>query len=161
MFYLAVGQRGRVRPLLEAAERTDSILDRSPADSGAWLKGALAYADGRYPEAIELLTRAAEKTLCTNCVFPDLARAYDAAGQPREAAEMYQRYVTTPWLFRYEYDATELGWAFKRLAELKEQLGDRQGAREAWEKLLALWDKADPELRPILDTARVKLSRLQ
>ena len=160
MFYLGVRQRARVGPLLVAGERIDSMLARHPADSGAWTRGTLAFADGRYREAIDLLLHAAQKAYCTNCVFPDLARAYDAAGQAREAAEMYQRYVTTPWLWRYEYDATELGFAYKRLAELNEQLGRRAEAAAAWGRLLALWDHADPELRPILDTARTRISRL-
>ena len=161
MFYLGAGVKARVGSLLDSARRTDSILDRHPADSGAWGKGALAFADRRYQEAIDLFTHAAEKAFCTNCVFPDLARAYDAAGRPREAADTYQRYITTPWLWRYEFDALELGWAFKRLAELREQLGDRAGARQAWAQLLALWDKADQELQPVLRTARAKLNELQ
>jgi serine/threonine protein kinase/tetratricopeptide (TPR) repeat protein len=161
MFYLATGQRARFRQFQTAAEHTDSILKRSPADSGAWGKGAIALADRRYQEAIDLLTKAAAKSYCTNCVFPDLARAYDAAGRPGEAAEMYERYVTTPWLWRYEYDATELGPALKRLAELYEQLGKRTEARMAWERLIALWDKADPELQPIVRAARARVAALK
>jgi Flp pilus assembly protein TadD len=147
--------------MLAAAARIDTLLDRHPADSGAWTRGTLAFAEGRYREAIDLLRHAHEKAYCTNCVYPDLARAYDANGQFHEAAETYQRYITTPWLWRYEYDATELGPALKRLAELREQLGDRAGAREAWSKLLALWDRADPALQPILQTARKKVAELR
>jgi len=156
-----MGNRARFREFLAAATRTDSILKRNPPDSGAWGKAAIAFADRKYQEAIDLLNHAVEKSTCTNCVYPDLARAYDAAGRPREAAEAYERYVTTPWLWRYEYDATELGWALKRLAELREQLGDRAGARRAWEQLLALWDRADPELQPVLSAAKAKVAKLQ
>ena len=55
------------------------------------------------------------------CLLPDLARAYEAAGKPGAAVTVYERYLATPWFWRYETDAVELGWAMKRLAELYPQ----------------------------------------
>jgi hypothetical protein len=92
-------------------------------------------------------------------VFPDLGRAFEAAGQSREAAAAYQRYVTTPWLLRYEPDAVELGWTLSRLGALSERLGDTAGARAAWERLRDLWQEADPVLQPAVEAARAGLRR--
>ena len=38
-------------------------------------------------------------------------------GDPRAAIAAYERYLSTPWFWRYEPDAVDLGWAMKRLAE--------------------------------------------
>jgi tetratricopeptide (TPR) repeat protein len=158
-FYLAAGQRARVAPLLKAAAANDSVLRRTPAGDRLWTRGVQALAEARVPEAIELLRQAADQTYCTNCVFPDLGRAFEAAGQSREAAAAYQRYVTTPWLLRYEPDAVELGWTLSRLGGLSERLGDTAGARAAWERLRDLWQEADPVLQPAVEAARAGLRR--
>ena len=148
-------------PLIAAAVTTDSIVERTLVWERAWTLGLLALAEGRHDEAVNQLRQAAEKVLCTSCVYPDLGRALEAAGRSREAVDAYQHYLSTPWLWRYEPDAMELGWVLKRLAELHEQLGNRPGAREAWQRLLALWDKADPALQPILETAKAKVAALK
>jgi Flp pilus assembly protein TadD len=119
----------------------------------------LALAEGRTDQAIELLRRAAKQHPCPSCVLPDLGRAYQAAGRWREAAEAWQRYLTTPWLWRYEPDAVELGPTLMRLGEVSERLGDSAGARRAYQQLLELWKDADPALRPGLALARARLNR--
>jgi len=60
------------------------------------------------------------------------------------------RYATTPWLFRYEIDATELGPALKRLAELHDLRGDKSKAATVRGQLLQLWRRADSELQPVV-----------
>lgn len=87
------------------------------------------------------------------CSLPDLARVYEAAGKRDSALATYERYLTTPWLFRYENDAVELGWTMKRLGELYEEQGDRDKAAANFSKLTRLWERADPELQPVLRRA--------
>lgn len=94
--------------------------------------------------------------MCTNCVFPDLRRACERAGRLREAADAYQHYLTTPWLWRYEPDAVELGWTLKRLSEVSDQLGDSSRARVLGEQLLQLWKEVDVALHPVLDAVRAR-----
>ena len=62
---------------------------------------------------------------------------------------IYERYLTTPWFFRYETDAVELGWAMKRLAELYAARGEPAKADAVRGRLLQLWRRADPELQGI------------
>ena len=159
-FYLAAGRLGRARQFLDAARRNDSVLGRVPQAERAWTLGLLARFDGRKDEAIRELRRAADIHYCTNCVLPDLGRAYEAAGRPQEASATYERYLTTPWLWRYEPDAVELAWTMKRLAEISLQLGNRAGALKAYGQLLELWHSADPELHPIMETVRGRVRDL-
>jgi hypothetical protein len=91
------------------------------------------------------LREAARRHECPICVLPDLARAYDAAAKRELALATYEEYLTTPWLWRYETDAIELGRIMKRIGELHELRNDRTNAVAAYAKLLRLWENADGE----------------
>jgi hypothetical protein len=67
---------------------------------------------------------------------------------------------STPWLWRYEPDAVELGWTLHRAAELHEQMGERDAARTAYTRLLNLWDRADAPLQPVLADSRARRAAL-
>jgi hypothetical protein len=57
-----------------------------------------------------------------------------SGGKPSAATAVYARYVTTPWFWRYETDALELGPVLERLAALYDASGEREkasGARAA------------------------------
>ncbi len=153
-FYVALGDVSRARALLASADSTDRALGRNRPADRAWTRGVIAFAAGRSAEAEAELRQAAETDFCGICALPDLARAYEAAGKPDSALVTYERYLATPWLFRYEVDAVELGWALKRLGELYEDKGDRSKAAAAFSKLGLLWDRADPHLQGVVADAR-------
>jgi hypothetical protein len=67
---------------------------------------------------------------------------------------------STPWLWRCEPDAVELGWTLHRAAELHEQMGERDAARTAYTRLLNLWDRADAPLQPVLADSRARRAAL-
>jgi tetratricopeptide (TPR) repeat protein len=148
-FSAAAGRLTRAHEFLAAAVTTDSVLARPMASERAWTRGVIALAEGRTADAESELRRAADALVCTICALPDLARAYEAANKPGAAVMVYERYLATPWFFRYETDAVELGWAMKRLAELYEARGDAAKATAMRGRLLQLWRRADPELQGV------------
>jgi len=145
-FYLAAGRPERVGPLLVAAEKNDSALHRTIQGERLWTRGLLALSEGRATAAVDTLQMANDGHSCTICVLADLGRAYERAGRLQEALSVYERYLTTPWLWRYEPDAVELGWTLQRLGDLAEQRGDTTRAAAARAQLRQLWKDADPEL---------------
>jgi tetratricopeptide (TPR) repeat protein len=110
----------------------------------------IAFAARRINEAETELRQAAETDFCAICSLPDLARVYEASGKPDSALATYERYVATPWLFRYENDGLELGWAMKRLGELYDEKDEPDKAAAAYSRLRRLWERADPELEAVV-----------
>ena len=157
-FYAVAGRLTRARELLAAAESNDRTLARDLAPDRAWTRGVIALVERRPDEAETELRQAAETHFCPICPLPDLARAYEAAGKLQAAAATYDRYVTTPWLWRYENDGAELGWALKRLAELYDAQREPAKAAVARSRLVQLWQRADSELRPVVADARSRLT---
>jgi tetratricopeptide (TPR) repeat protein len=160
--YADAGQPARARQLVERASALETPLERQrgpDADRHQTL-GVIALAEGRASEAEVELRRAADTHWCPICVLPDLARAYELGGKSDSAIGTYERYVNTPWQWRFEADNTELGLARKRLGELYEQRGDLVRARAQYAALLDLWRRADPELQPLLSEVRQRLARL-
>jgi DNA-binding SARP family transcriptional activator/Flp pilus assembly protein TadD len=156
-FYASAGRLTRARELLAAAEVNDSVLAKTPDAERTWTRGVIALAEGRSAVAEAELRQAADGLACTICALPDLARAYEAARKPAAAVTIYERYLATPWLWRYEQDAMELGWAMKRLAELYDTRGESAKATAMRGRLLQLWRRADPELQPVVAEARERL----
>ena len=153
-FNAIAGRVDRARQLAAAADANDRTLERQQLAERGWTHGVIALAEGRAAEAVERLRSAAEQHVCTICVLPDLARAYEADGKARAATTVYERYVATPWFWRYETDALELGPALEKLATLYEAAGERGKAQSARTRLVQLWRRADAELQPVVAQAR-------
>jgi tetratricopeptide (TPR) repeat protein len=156
-FYAEAGRLTRAKALLAAAEANDLALGRTSGAEVPWTRGVLALADGRVKDAEGDLRRAADAHVCEMCPLPDLARVLEAAKKPDAAVVVYERYLSTPWLFRYESDAVELGWVMIRLAELYDTRGETGKASAMRGRLLLLWRRADPELQPIIAQARAHI----
>lgn len=156
-FYALAGRLTRARELLDAAAANDSALARTAGPDRTWTRGVIALVDGRVADAESELRQAAEGLVCPICALPDLARAYEAARKPDAALVVYERYLATPWLWRYEPDAVELGWVMKRLAELYDARGEPAKAAAMRRRLLQLWRGADAALQPVVAEVRAGL----
>ena len=153
-FFAALGDIPRARVLAASDDSADRALGRNRPADRSWTRGVIASAAGRTSEALIELRQAAETEFCAICPLPDLGRTYEAAGEPDSARVTYERYLATPWLFRYEVDAVELGWTLKRLGELYDERGERDKAAAAFSRLARLWERADSDLQPVVAQAR-------
>jgi tetratricopeptide (TPR) repeat protein len=136
----------------EAASTRDTV-------TAATMRGAVAFAEGKYPEA-QANFRLAGQQGCPTCTLPMLARAYDLAGAPDSAIVIYERYLTTPYLDRWEPDGTFLPVVHKRLGELYDAKGQRDKALEQYRAFIGLWKDADPELQPQVTHAKERVAAL-
>jgi DNA-binding SARP family transcriptional activator/tetratricopeptide (TPR) repeat protein len=157
-FFAAAGDIRRSRAMLALGSRYDAPETRNQRAERLWTEGTILVIEGRPRDAEPVLREATEISRCTLCGLPDLARARDAQGNIAGAIETYQRYLATPWLFRYEVDSYELAPALLRLADLYDARGDRTKARETRTRLLALWRRADADLQPVLAEVRTRLT---
>jgi DNA-binding SARP family transcriptional activator len=157
-FYASAGHLTTARELLARAAVNDTVLGLTPGPDRAWTRAVIALAEGRTAAAESELRQAADGLVCPVCALPDLARAYEATGKSGAAIAVYERYVSTPWLWRYEPDAAELGWAMKRLAELYDARGETGKAAAMRGRLLQLWRRADPELQPVIADLRSRVA---
>jgi tetratricopeptide (TPR) repeat protein/tRNA A-37 threonylcarbamoyl transferase component Bud32 len=142
-FYAEAGDLAKARRLLAAADSNNRTMDRLMGGEMAWSRGEIALLTGDVKTAESELRTAATTAWCAFCVLPSLARAYDAAGKPDLALSTYREYMSTPWLWRYENDAIDIGRVLRRMGELYERAGQQTEANRAWNQLLNLWSNAD------------------
>ncbi|HTO73270.1 MAG TPA: tetratricopeptide repeat protein, partial [Gemmatimonadales bacterium] len=154
------GAVDRARALLE--ENAKLQIPAPPGNSAyrSLVQGAIAISERRGPEAVRLVHDAINRGTCSVCDLPDLARAFEAAGQIDSAKAAWQAYVSTPEAFRINTDGVELAFAWQRLGLLYEEAGERDKARDAWGHLIDLWRNADPVLQPIVAEAKRHLTAL-
>jgi hypothetical protein len=155
-FYAAAGDLSRARALLASAEQSDSVLGHTRPAERSWTRGVIALAASQPREAESDLRQAGETSICPICPLPDLARVYEAVGKPEAALLTWERYTATPWLWRFESDATELGLAFQHMVALYTRMGEGDKAATSHARLVQLWRRADPELQRLVTESRVR-----
>jgi tetratricopeptide (TPR) repeat protein len=167
--YAHAGRPDRAREVLRgaAALPADTVLIRTSSSGRLNAEGEIAFADGKPLEAIRLWRQAdtlpdGPDGACAACLYASLGRGFAAARQPDSAIYWYEKYLTTPHIARYTtfVDPYYLAAAYKSLGELYEEKGNRARAREYYQKLIALWDKADPELQHVVETVKARANRL-
>jgi tetratricopeptide (TPR) repeat protein len=141
MLYAMAGQFARARRLAPV----DSGPDLSQFGVRTALEAAFQLGRGRYEDAA---ARFREASAAAEGPFwlPELALAYDRAGEKDSALAVYQRYLDNSYTYRIIFDAARLAPSLRRTAELYEARGDRPHALERYRQLADLWRNADPRL---------------
>ena len=141
-------------------ETVDPTVQRT-REARHWAAGEIALAEGKPQEAIQHFERwDAEVEFCHLCALPQLAEAYDRAGEADSTIAFYERYLNTPSAFRHFVDNFWRARSYKRLGELHEERGDSRKAVEYYDKFVELWADADPELQPIVGDVKDRIARL-
>jgi len=159
--YALVGRADLAKGAFADFEHTSSAMAPDVlAATRHEFRGAIAFAEGRYLDAAHE-TIAGDVGLCTTCVLPFVATAYDLANQPDSAIAAFTKYVeSTSILNRFNNDETFLAGSYKRLGELLEAKGERGKAAHYYTKFVDLWKNADADLQPSVADARKRLSHL-
>ncbi len=85
--------------------------------------------------------------------------AYERLGLVDSAIAMYQVAVEDPSLAAVVQDIPWRGFTYKRLGELFEDR-DREQALDYYTRFVDLWRNADPELQPVVDEVKLRISEL-
>jgi tetratricopeptide (TPR) repeat protein len=159
--YAAIGRPARAKSLVDEYERVVPVpLRRNEEPQRLMSRGFIALAENRPREAIAAFSRV-DHGDCQICALPGLGRGYDLAGQTDSAVAIYERYLTTPRLFRImDGDGIWLSALYYRLGELYEARGEREKAAGYFGRFIDLWRDADPALQPRVAEAKRRLASL-
>jgi tetratricopeptide (TPR) repeat protein len=175
--YAVAGRPDRARAVLAQydSEVRDTAVRRDLEPLRHSALAEIAIAEGRPRDAVNEL-RASDMradgpdNACAPCTYAALGRAFDLAGMADSAIVNFERFLSTPYAFRFMGDpirfilpggdSRHLAGAYKRLGELYEAKGDKQKAASYYTKFVELWKNADPELQPKVTEVKKRLARL-
>ena len=159
--YSLAGRPDRARTMVTEFDRLSGLAGypELAARRQATL-GGIAIAERRYVEAIVAL-RAADTGPCVACPLPVLGLAYDLAGNADSTIAVFERYLASRSTHRIYLDPWFLAGIHKRLGELYDARDDPERAAEHYTHFIGLWNEADPELQPKVQTVRRRLIELR
>jgi tetratricopeptide (TPR) repeat protein len=159
-FYAIAGDPRRARQLwreYEAEIQPDLRGDDEMARHT--VQGAIAFAEGRYGEAVDAFRRS-DVGECVTCTLHPLALAYEASGQPDSALSVYEQLLSRPDPIRLFSDQGAGALTLERLGQLYDERGDWEKAAEYYARFVELWKAADPELQPRVEAAQQRLDEI-
>jgi eukaryotic-like serine/threonine-protein kinase len=142
------------------AEELPEGVRRRDARGQQLVEGTIAMAEGRVEEGLELHRRATERWNGEWLSTPLLALAHDMAGQADSALVAYHRFEDLTHWMRPTADILFRALAYERMAQLHEERGEVAEAVRYHQRFIDLWNDADPELQPRVESARHALARL-
>jgi tetratricopeptide (TPR) repeat protein/tRNA A-37 threonylcarbamoyl transferase component Bud32 len=157
--YAAAGKVDKAKSLLRDFEALP--INQTPAAQRnvTGLRGLISRAEGRYDDAIREL-QATDPVGCNECVLPDIALAYDKAGNADSTIALLTRYVAGRAMPANE-KASWYPMSLRRLAELHDSKGNVDQAISFYAQFVELWKNADAELQPQVKKARDRMTELQ
>ena len=168
--YARANAAGRAQESLRRAERDQPWLLRPPPTTAYRLRAqaevALVRRDFRHALALFRQSAGADSIgeQCDACATFGIARTFDMMGQRDSAITSFEHYLAIPGarrgVFHTSIDAEALPFLLRRLAELHDERGDRDKAVAYYARFISLWERADPELQPVVRAARERLSTL-
>jgi tetratricopeptide (TPR) repeat protein len=97
---------------------------------------------------------------CGRCGAYELGLALRAAGDPAAAAQVLRDALERPGALETAQDFGTVALLWRLLGDVSETLGRTDDAIRAYERFLALWADADPELQPQVIEVRARVDRL-
>ncbi|NJD11107.1 MAG: tetratricopeptide repeat protein [Gemmatimonadetes bacterium] len=156
--FARAGNAARAREFMVRYDREATDAGpRTRAQELRFLRGQIALAEQRWPEAIAELRMWQDSADALDLIW--VADAYDRAGHADSAVAVYERWLATPGTRLY-WDPMWLPRTLRRLGELYEARGDRAKARDYYTRFAELWKDADLEYQPLVRAARAKAARL-
>jgi TolB-like protein len=159
--YAEVGRIDAAQATLKRADAAGFLarLDRADAEaSRRTVLADIAMAEKQFADAAREY-RAGDIGTCSACVMPNIAAAFDHAGQADSAIFYLNAYATAP-SENGNVSAIYLPSSHERLGQLYEAKGNATKAAEHYQQFIDLWKNADPELQPRVAAARERLKKL-
>jgi tRNA A-37 threonylcarbamoyl transferase component Bud32/tetratricopeptide (TPR) repeat protein len=157
------GRPELIRPMIESLRRDDP---RRPNMGGASnvlaeAESYLALLENRYADALEAVRRT-NVGVQPGKAWIRIAKVFDKSGQADSALHYYERYVrTTSFDLMLWSEAMDLAFARRRLAQLYEDRKEYTKAYEMYAAFAHQWRNADPELQPLVRSARARVAALE
>jgi tetratricopeptide (TPR) repeat protein len=158
------GDTTRAR-LWHAASRRDWARAGNVSSRPAWEAQAdamLAFAEGRYQDALAKLNEADQRNLPrTDILHAARFLVLDRLRQADSAIATGELYLAGTQPGRLGQDALFLAGIRQRLGEMYEAKGNFDKALTHYQAFVELWKDADPELQPRVRDVRGRIERLQ